>query len=269
MNFSAARLQRILAEPPVQFRTSEYISRGFKFMNDNFGLLVAFMLVSGVISFFCQSMPYVGFILSMAISPVLSVGYSQFIYMVSRGHKADFGEFFKGFTKFGPLILTYLLMVVISLLALLPGLIVWYKAGMADWIVEMINAYPLFRDVPNPAEMVDMSLFWIGLLLMIMGGLGIGLFLVWSLQIAWFYEVGPLEAIDASRKLIARNWGTILGFLILSGLIAAGGILLCGFGVLYTAPAMTCAHFFAFADATQLLEGDDEDKPDLMDHLIV
>ncbi len=269
MNFSVSRLQRTLSEAPIPFRMGDYINRGFKFMNDNFGLLVAFVLVSGVINFFCQSLPYIGFLLSMAVSPILSVGYAQFTYMVLRGHKPDFGEFFKGFKKAGPLIFTYLLMVVISLLAILPGLLVWYKAGMADWVMEMVNAYPLFEDIPGLGEMVDMSLFGIGLALILLGGLVVGLFLFWALQIAWFYEVGPLEAIDASRKLIARNWGNMLGFLILSGLIAAGGILLCGIGLLYTAPAMTCAHFFAFADATQLLEGDDEDKPDLTDHLIV
>jgi|GEM_PF-6155502 len=30
MNLSAARLQRILSEAPIQFRTGDYISRGFQ-----------------------------------------------------------------------------------------------------------------------------------------------------------------------------------------------------------------------------------------------
>ncbi len=102
MNFPSSRLQRILAEAPVQFRMGDYISQGFKLMNDNFGMLIGFVLVSTVISFLCQSMPYVGLFLSMAITPVLSVGYSQVDYMVSRGHKPDFREFFKGFSKIGP-----------------------------------------------------------------------------------------------------------------------------------------------------------------------
>ena len=267
MNLSAARLQRILAEAPIQFRTGDYISRGFQFMNENLGLLVAFTLVSGVISFFCQSLPFVGIFLSMAVSPVLNVGYAQFCYRVSRGHKADFGDFFKGFTKIGPLLLTYLLMSLIGLIALLPGLLVWYKAGMFEWALEMIGAYPLFLEIPELGEMVDMSLFWIGLALIFISGLIVSLLFLWSLQIAWFFEVGPLEALAGSRKLIASNWSNVLGFLIISGLIAGSGVLLCGIGLLYTAPAMACAQFFAFADATQIL-GDEDNKTDLLDHFI-
>jgi len=268
MNFPASRLQRILAEAPVQFRMGDYISQGFKLMNDNFGMLIGFVLVSTVISFLCQSMPYVGIFLSMAMTPVLSVGYSQFAYMVSRGHKPDFGEFFKGFSKIGPLLLTYLLVMLVSLLAVLPGLIIWYQAGMVEWLVELMDAYPFFEEIPSLGDMVDMSLFGIGLAVILLGGLIIGLLSAWALQIAWFFDVGPVEALDASRKLIARNWTSMLGFLIISGLIALSGALLCGIGVLYTAPAVTCAHFFAFADSTHILDGEDENKPDLIDHFI-
>lgn len=267
MNLSAARLQRILAEAPIQFRTGDYISRGFQFMNENLGLLIAFTIVSSLINFFCQSLPYVGIFLGVAISPVLNVGYAQFCYMVSRGHKADFGEFFKGFTKIGPLLLTYLIMAVISLFALLPGLLVWYKAGMFDWALEMIDAYPLFQEIPELGEMVDMSLFWIGFALLFISGLIVSLLFLWSLQIAWFFDVGPLEALSASRKLIANNWANVLGFLIITGIITVSGVLLCGIGLLYTAPAMACAQFFAFADATHILE-DDDHKSDLLDHFI-
>ncbi len=268
MNFPASRLQRILAEAPVQFRMGDYISRGFQIMNNNFGMLIGFVLVSAVINFLCQSLPYVGLFLSMAISPVLSVGYSQFAYMVSRGHKPDFGEFFKGFSKIGPLLLTYLLVMVVSLIAILPGLIIWYKAGMFEWLVEFMDAYPLFQDIPSLGDMVDMSQFWIGFAIMLIGGLVIGLFFAWALKIAWFFDVGPLEALDASRKLIARNWANMLGFFIISGLIAISGALLCGIGILYTAPAVTCAHFFAFADSTHILDDENDNKPDLIDHFI-
>ncbi|MFN0037160.1 MAG: hypothetical protein ACKVUS_19050 [Saprospiraceae bacterium] len=268
MSFSDERLKRILSEPSVPFRLGDYISRGFQFMNENFGLLLAFALVSGVISFFCQSMPYVGIFLSMAISPILSIGYSQFAYAVTRERRADFGDFFKGFSKIGALLLTYLLTAVVSLVAFLPGLLVWYQAGMVDWLVEMVAAYPLFQDTPELTEMVDMSLFWLGLVVMLVGALTVSILFVWALQITWFFDAGPLESLDASRKLIARNWGNMLGFLILSGIIAFSGVLLCGIGLLYTAPAMACAQFFAFADMTRLFEDDGDGGPDLIDHFI-
>lgn len=268
MNLSAERLRRILNEGPVPFRFGDYINQGFQFMNKNLGLLIAFMLVSSVISFICQSIPYLGFVLSLIVSPVLSVGYSQFTYMVSRGRQPDFGEFFKGFSKIGPLILTYLLMTVISVLALLPGLFFWYQAGMFEWFQEIMAQYPLLQDIPDLREMVDMSKFWTGLLLMVVGGMTVSILFIWALQITWFFDAGPLESLDASRRLISRNWGSMLGFLIVTGLITVSGVLLCGFGLLYTVPAMVCAQFFAFADAVHLLDDPEADQPDLIDHFI-
>lgn len=269
MDFTVERLRRVLSEPALPFRMGDYISQGFQFTNKNLGMLIGFMLVSGVINFMCQSIPFIGFGLGIIVSPVLAIGYSQFIYKVLRGNQPDFGEFFKGFSKIGPLVLTYLLMMAISVLAILPGLIVWYQAGMVEWFKIIMEQYPLVQDVPDLREMVDMSMFWIGLLLMVVGGITVGMLFIWSLQITWFFNVGPLEALAASRKLIARNWGSMLIFLIVSGLIGASGVLLCGVGLLYTAPAMTCSHFFPFADAVRLLDDPNDDQSDIIDHFIV
>lgn len=267
MSFPLSRLQRILDTPPAVFRTGDYISRGFQFMNEQFGMLVGFILVTTVISFFLQSLPFIGILLSFAVNPVLAIGYAQFIYNIKRGKSPDFGDFFKGFTKIGPLLITYLLMSVVSAIALVPGMLIWYKAGMMEWILEMIDAYPLFEEFPSLSEMVDMSLFWIGALVLMAGGLFVGLLFLWALNIAWFFDVSPLTALDASRKLVANHWFEILVFLLLTGLISVSGALLCGIGVLYTAPAMSCAQFFAFADTTNILE-DEDTQPDLLDHFI-
>ncbi len=268
MSFSSTRLQRVLNDVPVEFRLGDYISRGFQFMNQNFGLLLAFMLLSGVIGVVCQVVPVIGIVLSILIGPVLQIGYSQFAYATTRGQTPEFGEFFKGFNKIGPLLVTYLLTAVIGMIALLPGLFLWYQAGMVDWIVAVAEDYPFLQNIPDLGEMVDMTFFWLGVLAMMAAVFAISLLFSWSLNIVWFFEVTPMEALAASRKLIARNWLSFVAFVVLSGLIAGCGVLLCGIGLLYTAPAMTCAQFFAFADSARLFEGDGEDQPNLIDHFI-
>jgi uncharacterized membrane protein len=267
MNLPASRLQRILDEAPVEFRLGDYISRGLKFMNENFGLLLAFMLLSSVISFFFQIIPIVGIIASILITPVLQIGYAQFSYAAIKERRVEFGEFFKGFNKIGPLLATYLLTGVIGILGVLPGLILWYQAGMVEWVMGIFEEYPYVEELPDLFATVDFTLFWFGFMLMMIGVLVISTLFAWSLNIVWFYEVGPLEALNASRKLIARNWLSFIGFIIIAGLVAASGILLCGVGILYTAPAMACAQFFAFADSVKLFEGDEE-QIDITDHFI-
>jgi uncharacterized membrane protein len=129
--------------------------------------------------------------------------------------------------------------------------------------------YPFMENAPDIFETVDMSLLWLGTLAVVVGALLVGTLFAWALNIVWFYDVTPVEALDASRKLIYRNWGSFMVFLIVAGLIGAAGVLLCGVGILYTAPAMAVAQFYAFADATKLLDKDDEDKdPDLIQHFV-
>jgi hypothetical protein len=268
MSLPASRLQRALDEPATEFRLGDYISRGFKFMNENAGLLIAFMLVSGVINFFIQMAPIVGFVLSILIGPILQIGYAQFAYTAVRDRKAEFAEFFKGFSNAGPLVITYILTALIGLLSALPGLLLWYQAGMLEWVMALIEDYPFLDDVPPIQEMVDMSLFWLGVLLMFVGAVVISVLFSWAVQIVWFFDVDPMTALNASRKLIARNWGIFILFFVVSGLIAASGALLCLVGLLYTAPAMVSAQFFAFADQTKLFDGEEEKPMDLTDHFI-
>jgi uncharacterized membrane protein len=232
-------------------------------------MLLGFMLVSGVISFFAQVIPIAGVFISLIIAPVLQVGYSQFTYAAVKENRVDFAEFFKGFNRVGPLVVTYILSALIILAAMVPGLILWYQAGMFDWFIGIMEEYPFFEDLSGFGESVDMGLFWIGTMLIFIGAMVVGVLFTWALNLVWFFDITPSEALAASRKLVARNWAPMIIFLILSGIIAGLGLLLCGIGILYTAPAMAVAQFFAFADSTKILEDDgDSQQPDIIDHFI-
>ena len=203
MSLPASRLQRVLNEPAIPFRLGDYISQGFEFMNKNFGMLLGFMVVSSLISVFAQFLPIVGFAMSILIAPVLQIGYSQYTYAVKKGAQPEFGEFFKGFNKVGPLVITYILMGLIMLAALIPGLYVWYQAGMFNWISSIMAEYPFMESVPDIRESVDMGLFAMGALLMFVATLVISLLFTWSLNLVWFFDIKPMEALSAC----ARNPG--------------------------------------------------------------
>jgi hypothetical protein len=269
MSLPASRLQRVLNDAPVPFRLGDYISKGFDFMNKNFGMLLGFMLVSMFISFSVQIIPIAGAILALIVGPALQIGYSQFTYAAVKERRVDFAEFFKGFNRIGPLVATYLLTVLILLAAMIPGLILWFQAGVFDWFIGLMEDYPFIQEVPDILETVEITYFLLGTLLIIAGALTIGVLFSWALNLVWFFDISPMEALSASRKLIARNWLSYVIFIILSGIIASIGILLCGIGILYTAPAMIVAQFFAFADSSKVLEDDtDANQPDIIDHFI-
>ena len=60
------------------------------------------------------------------------------------------------------------------------------------------------------------------------------------------YEFWP--AMELSRQIITKNWWQFFGFLIIIGLINIGGLLACGVGVIFTAPATMCMTYCAFED---------------------
>lgn len=269
MNLPFSRLQRVLDEPAVPFRMGDYLSRGFTFMNNNFGLLLAFTFLYFIINAIVNSIPVVGFLGALIVAPALQVGFYQFAYQVSRGFKPDFNDFFKGFTKLGPLVMTYLLLILVVLVILSPALYFFYQSGLLDWYKELFDQYPNIETIPDIRENVDLSQVLIGGLVATVMGAGIGILFVWSIPIAWFFNVTPMQALTASRKLASRYWLTLLIFLIVSGFVGVLGAVLCGVGLLYTIPAMICGQFFAFADVSRLMEAEDDGQAsDPIDHFI-
>jgi hypothetical protein len=256
-------------EAPRPFILVDYLYKGFEFMNRNFGMLLAFMLLTIIFSGFAQSVPVVGFALSLALTPVFQIGYFQFTYAAIQEKRVDFADFFKAFNKIGPLLVTYLLTLFLAILAVTPGLLLWYQAGLYDWLAEAMVDYTMIDNMPVLSDMVDMQLFWLGVLAVLVGGVSVMSLFSWSIYLVWFYDIAPLEALEASRKLIVRHWLIFILFIVVTNLITGLGVLLCLVGILYTAPAMACAQFFAFAGMTGLLDKDGFDQPDdTLDHFI-
>jgi uncharacterized membrane protein len=69
--------------------------------------------------------------------------------------------------------------------------------------------------------------------------LGVSYFFAIPLVIGRRMEFWP--AMEASRKLVSKNWFSVFGFGFVLGLINFGGALLCFVGLLITVPLTTCA----------------------------
>lgn len=65
------------------------------------------------------------------------------------------------------------------------------------------------------------------------------------------------EAMEASRKIVSKEWFSIFGFIIVLGLINLCGFLCLGVGLLFTVPMTSCAAYAAYADVV----GVDADHP--------
>ena len=73
------------------------------------------------------------------------------------------------------------------------------------------------------------------------------------------------EAMEASRKIISKEWFSFFGFGIVLGLISFAGLLCFFVGMLVTTPLVAIASFIAFE---QIIGLNEENEIDLIDHLI-
>lgn len=98
-----------------------------------------------------------------------------------------------------------------------------------------------------------------GIYLMIAYGFGSPLILFGKMEF-W-------DAMEASRKVITKNWGSFFLFMVASFFIALGGFLLLGVGIFVAYPWICCSTYAAFADIFKLNEEVERDD-DILDHLV-
>jgi uncharacterized membrane protein len=95
---------------------------------------------------------------------------------------------------------------------------------------------------------VSFILIFLGFLAFILPGIYLLAGYIFAPFFIVFSRMDFWEAMEASRKLVHRQWFSIFGFLIVLVLINFVGVLLLGIGLLITVPLSYCAMYAAFDD---------------------
>jgi uncharacterized membrane protein len=215
--------------------------------------LVGVIIVVGILSI----IPFIGVLFSLAwmvLNPVLIGGFWYYFIRASRGQQPTVGELFSGFSRnFGGLFLVNLIQGLIILATCIPGLVL-VIIGVVLPFIEAAKAgvAPEFTSTN---------------ILMILGGYALILPTAMYLGTCWFFAIplaidrrlGFWEAMQTSRKVVNKHWFQIFFFIMVVGIIAELGILLCGVGLLFTVPLGTCmavaAYEHLFGERTQSAAG--------------
>jgi uncharacterized membrane protein len=215
-----------LTERNYEFRLQHYLQRGWLLFKQNWGVYVAFTLLL-----------FVFYLVVALISP-----------------QPDAEGFSAG---------KALRQLISSLLSLLIG--VPLVAGLCAGALQHLRGrVPQFSDffggfnkyVPLILAHIAVSLLTaLGLLLLILPGI--------YLAVAYWLTVPTVldrnfnfwSSMEISRRLITRNWFSMLGFLLVFLLINLVGLLACGLGLLVTLPWTACSLVSAYADIVGLEGG--------------
>ena len=184
---------------------------------------------------------------SFSIGETISEGYELF--------KQNAGLFigYSALLFFGESVLLAIPVVgIIGLVAILTPLIAGFyivarktEAGHAvdfgDFFKGFDKFLPLFL-----VGLISSILIGIGLLFLLIPGIYLAVGYTFIIPIALFMLDDFWQAMELSRKVVARNWWQIFGFVIVLGLINLGGTLACGIGYIFTYPITACATYVAY-----------------------
>lgn len=216
---------------------NRFISRGWEIANKYWGGFIGFLLVNFLISLVLGFLPFVGTFVSLIISAPLNAGYYIVAFKLAKGQEVTFGDFFKGFQNayFLPTLLATLVIGLFAVVCILPF-------GIA-FGVSIISQAAVNPETLNPAALtIPFLLLLIGLVPLIY--ISVAYSFAIPLIVGKKLEFWP--AMELSRKLITKRWLAFFGFYLVLGLINFAGALLCGLGILITAPLTFCAVIAAY-----------------------
>ena len=248
-NRAIQHLDRALRES--KFKFGDYIGKGFDIWKQEAGLFIAFGFLYMVIGFIIGLIPILGSVVTnLILTPCITVGGYYFSNRITK-RRAEFGDFFAGFNKIGPLVLVTLIIWIISMILLAPFFAV---VGM-----EIFNVFTS----QEPMEMLEFAESFQGwYLLLLLPVLFIYFLFSFALPLVWFFDLSPIDSIKYSSKYVARHYLLFLLFFIVTILIAVSGIILIFIGIIITFTFIYPMFYAAFRDLTQLdaYENPDEDQ---------
>ncbi|HWZ23336.1 MAG TPA: BPSS1780 family membrane protein [Cytophagaceae bacterium] len=226
-----------IAESKHDFRISYYIDEGFKIFKKNVGGFVGIVFINLLISYALGLIPYVGQILSYFISAFISAGMIVVCKKIRSGEETQFSDFFEVFKNSGQFILLLLLQFVMILLAAVPALVIFF-----------VKYYDVFFNLGRPTPQAILAIIPL-MFLALIPVLFLGMCYTFSVHIFLFINQDFWTAMEASRKVVMKNWLSMLGFSIILGLLLIIiTVITCFLGYFVMLPLVVGAIYMAFED---------------------
>jgi hypothetical protein len=223
-----------------EFNISECLGRSWELLTNNFGPIfggtaICLLIILGL--GLMGSIPFIGVffsIASMIITGPLMGGVYYFLLKNVRGQSVEVAEVFDGFRRgFGSLLACNIVMGLLIGISSLPG-----AAMLIIAIILMVKAQTVVAGL--------LILALLGFIVMIVPSI--------YLSVSWFFAM-PLimdkgldfwPAMEVSRKMIGKHWGTTFAFLIVCGLINFAGLCACCVGIFFSTPWTFTAFMVAY-----------------------
>jgi uncharacterized membrane protein len=207
------------------------VTRGWEAVKGNLWPTVGTTLLVMFAMQAAGAIPFLGILIGLVVNgPLLGGLYVYFLKMI-RGEPTTVGDGFAGFSKaFVPLMLNMLFM---SLL-----LYIWFAPAA-------IYAFTSKALTPG-GSFPPMLAILAGLALLPMIYLAVGF--TFSFPLIVDLELGVMDAIKVSFKVVNMHWWSIFALMLVSGVLAMLGLIACCVGIFITMPIFYAAFCYAYED---------------------
>jgi hypothetical protein len=227
------------------FNMGKYMGDGWDLFKKGAGSYIGFTIVFFIIVMVLVFIPFVNILVSV-FEYVLLAG----IFIFSRNllnDKAEFSNFFEGFNSFGQIFLFAIVLFLFTMPALVIFIIYLLPEGF------MNSAMNGFADAEYMAEEIianfqdKMGAIIFLYLVMILYMLYLYISYSFTIVLIVDRKMRFWDAMELSRKVIAKNFFSFFGmYIILGVLVTIGIIVTCGLGMLIAIPYMNLVIFSAY-----------------------
>lgn len=142
---------------------------------------------------------------TLLLAPVLNAGHYLVANKLVGGKPIRFTDFFEGRHRAGRLIMCQLIYTLIMVIVLVPTYLVLQRNGFFEWYQEAIVSPP--DALPEQPELAGSGSTV--LLLNLIPFLYLAIAYVWTYPLILFFNAGPWQALEYSRRLVTRRWGSL------------------------------------------------------------
>lgn len=223
-----------------EFNMQQYLKRGFEICNQFIPGFILFFLLLMLITGAIDLLSGMGNLINrIIVTPILGIGVHFVASNISKGRDYNFDQFWKGFQFTAPIVMMSLIETAIYLLIISPILLNGDISLYLEWFEEWQK---------TPLSIDSFPGFQTWYLLLILPIVYFSIVWIYSPLLIIFYHLQAWDAMEASRKIIAKQWGTFALFYFLVSIISVTGILFFGIGILYTLPLGACILYASFED---------------------
>ncbi len=254
------KLEQALTEG-YRFEMGKYMGDGWDYFKKGAGNFIGFMLVFLIISivagFTLGLIPIIGNILTSILNYILIAGVFIYTRNMLNG-QGEFGDFFGGFNYVKEIVMYSLVYILLMLPAFLLVIFAVLPEGFIDVVTSSSDPQQIIEEMQYLSSSISgITILWILLAAIYLLYIGLS----YSLALIFIVDrnMGFWDAMEASRKLVGKNFLSFLFMFIILGIIMIISAIPCGLGLLVTVP-FTYTTLFAVYDTVVGAEDSDMDR---------